>query len=155
MSRVGSWKPIYDNALCFKVDGSAVGSSGKAGIGGVLTDSNGIKLCLFSQFVGFMDSISAELLAILRACDILASDSTLSIRKVIILSDSKVVVSWINDDNFGSINHIEVLYDIRNFLQSLAKVQVKFMPRELNHEANGLATFGSSEGGDRFVWGVI
>ena len=77
----------------FNVDGSARGSPGAMGIGGVLCDSDSNVMCSFSTFVGCMDSNSAEIYTIHRACLLLASATHLSNRNVTIISDSKSAVS--------------------------------------------------------------
>ena len=59
---------------------------------------------------------SAELFALHRACMLLASNQNLASRKVVIMSDSKVTVSWINGENFGNISLVDMVYDIRSFL---------------------------------------
>ncbi|KAK2643497.1 hypothetical protein Ddye_025260 [Dipteronia dyeriana] len=50
-----TWCPLLDNDLIFNVDGSVRGNPGQAGIGGVLRDTSGKILCLFSTSIaGFM-----------------------------------------------------------------------------------------------------
>ncbi|TXG47863.1 hypothetical protein EZV62_027157 [Acer yangbiense] len=57
----------------FNVDGSVKKSPNAAGIGGVLRDSSGKILGLFSSFVGCMDANSTKNFAIHRACMLLAN----------------------------------------------------------------------------------
>ncbi|KAK3223555.1 hypothetical protein Dsin_010580 [Dipteronia sinensis] len=76
-------------------------------------------------------------------------------KKIMIARDSKVVVSWINSDNFGSIDHLNILYDIRCFIHFLGRVNVCFSPRSTNSFADKLAKLGSSNIGDKVVWGDI
>ena len=87
------WCPPMDNDLFFNVDGSARGNPGDAGIGGVLRDSTGKVLCLFSFFVGISDSNTAEVLAVHRACQLISSKTSLAGRMITIISDSKSAVS--------------------------------------------------------------
>ena len=148
------WDPPPANVLMFNVDGSARGSPAAAGIGGVLRDSNGKVLCSFSTFVGCMDSNSAEIYAIHRACMLLASATHLPICNVTIVSDSKSVVSWCNGKDFGNIMLVDLVYDIRSFLHSWDGLSIKFMYRGLNSFTDGLAKLGSSRMGDRVEWGV-
>ena len=147
------WIPPSGEDLFFNIDGSAKGSPGEAGIGGVLRDSRGKVLGLFSSYVGCLDSNSAELFALHRACSLLASFPSLASRKVIIASDSKVIVSWINGDNFGSFALVDMVYDLRSFLQHNKDVSVIFMHRGSNSFADGLAKRGSSNCGERLEWG--
>ena len=51
----------------FNVDGAVRGKLGMAEIGGVLRNSRGEVLFMFSKHVGVCDSIEAEVLAILEA----------------------------------------------------------------------------------------
>ncbi|KAK2658233.1 hypothetical protein Ddye_004766 [Dipteronia dyeriana] len=81
-NRSDEWKPPQHDDLMFNVDGSARGSPGWAGV---------------------MDSISAEISAILKACHLVGTNQSLVNRKVIIVNDSKTEVSWINGDDFGSL----------------------------------------------------
>ncbi|KAK3205181.1 hypothetical protein Dsin_019227 [Dipteronia sinensis] len=60
------WLPPAGEALKFNVDGSAMGNPGIAGIGGVLRDKSGKVWGLFFAFVGRLDSMAAEILAIQR-----------------------------------------------------------------------------------------
>ena len=52
ISRVEDWIPPLADSLKFNVDGSSRGKPGPSGIGGVLRDSCGKILCLFSFSVG-------------------------------------------------------------------------------------------------------
>ena len=74
---------------------------------------------------------------------------------VTILSDSKSAVDWINDDHFGSLEHVDWLNDIRNFLMSLNGLRIAFSPRGLNSFADGLAKLGASASGECVDWVVI
>ncbi|KAK3222417.1 hypothetical protein Dsin_009442 [Dipteronia sinensis] len=81
-SRSGVWDPPVDDELLFNVDGAAKGNPGMSGVGGVLRDARGRILCLFSLFLGFRDSNSAEILAIHKACQLIASKPSLADRTV-------------------------------------------------------------------------
>ena len=61
------WSPTPMGMLKFNVDGAAREQSGPTGIGGVLQNSRGEFLLMFSKFVGDCDSNKAEVLAILEA----------------------------------------------------------------------------------------
>ena len=51
----------------FNIDGAAIGKPGPASIGGVLCNSKGDVLFMFSKQMGVCDSNEAEMLAILEA----------------------------------------------------------------------------------------
>ncbi|KAK3228825.1 hypothetical protein Dsin_000706 [Dipteronia sinensis] len=111
------WVPPYLGDLKFKVDCSASGKSGLTGIRGVLRDSTGNPLCIFLAFLGILESNSAKILAIHKACELCASKPSLADRTINIISDSKVSVAWINNsDDIRSFNHVSRIYDIRGFL---------------------------------------
>ncbi|KAK3189441.1 hypothetical protein Dsin_029002 [Dipteronia sinensis] len=67
------WMPPTLDVLKFNVDWSAKGSPGPAGMGGVLRNSRGCALCLFSDHLGTLDSNSVEVSAIHKAVEICAS----------------------------------------------------------------------------------
>ncbi|KAK3175707.1 hypothetical protein Dsin_032594, partial [Dipteronia sinensis] len=67
------WTPPSCRGLKFNVDGFALGKPRPAGIRGVLRDSSGKVLCMFSKFIGVYDSNSVEIIAIHQACVLCAS----------------------------------------------------------------------------------
>ncbi|KAK3220390.1 hypothetical protein Dsin_014360 [Dipteronia sinensis] len=152
---VSEWKPPSSDVLLFNVDGLSKGEPVMAGIGGVLRNSTGRTLGKFSYFVGNQDAITAELLAIRKACSLVASNHFFLKHKVTIASDSKVAVAWINDKNFGSLKHMDLLYEIQSFLNSLEGVVVKFSPGEMNSLADRMAKLSSTSKIDRLEWDVF
>ncbi|KAK4858030.1 hypothetical protein QYF36_009945 [Acer negundo] len=100
------WSHPPTDCLYFNVDSSFLESQGLAGIGGVLRVSRDMILYKFSSFVVSRDSVSAELLAIQKACQLVSFDFRLHTRRIVIISDSKAVVSWILGDHFGSLDHV-------------------------------------------------
>ncbi|KAK3218927.1 hypothetical protein Dsin_012897 [Dipteronia sinensis] len=91
--RIKDWIPRDKDKLKFNVHGSVRGKPGPEGIGGVLRDSNGKVLCLFSKFMGVTDSNTAELWAIKKAVQLCTENPKLRGRDVEVVSDSKVAVS--------------------------------------------------------------
>ncbi|KAK3218850.1 hypothetical protein Dsin_012820 [Dipteronia sinensis] len=150
------WCPPYVNGLKFNVDGSSRGNPGPAGIRGVLRNSDGKILCLFSYHVGIEYSKTSEIMAILKALEVCTSRLVLVDRDIIIASDSKLAVDCKNKtDDFGSLNHVNLIYDIRGFLNILKKVYVIFNPRHSNSFADNLAKKGSLNFCDRLDWGDL
>ncbi|KAK1575450.1 hypothetical protein Q3G72_005585 [Acer saccharum] len=86
----------------------------------------------------------AEIKAIHRACEIIHSNSLWCGRNVIISSDSKTMVSWINSEDFGSLNHVHLIYDIRSWLKVLGNASVIFDPRSTNSFVDMLAKRGAT-----------
>ncbi|XXG74166.1 hypothetical protein AAC387_Pa07g2955 [Persea americana] len=73
VKKVMLWAPPNVGLLKFNVDGAAKGKPEPAGIGGVLRNSGGLVLVMFSKHVGTMESNRVEVLAILEAVRIFAS----------------------------------------------------------------------------------
>ncbi|GKF79652.1 reverse transcriptase, partial [Tanacetum coccineum] len=94
VERPSQWCPPDDGALKFNVDGSAKGKPGFAAIGGLLRNSEGAVVALFSIPVGVMDSNVAEVLAIKEACKMLNKKVEFNSVKIVIESDSLNAGSW-------------------------------------------------------------
>ncbi|KAK0594840.1 hypothetical protein LWI29_001166 [Acer saccharum] len=95
------------------------------------------------HFVGMEDSNAAEILAIHRACQLCASVPEFVEKEIIIASDSKTSVSWVNShDVIGSLRHVQIIYDICNFLHNLHGTSVVVNPRSSNSCADKLAKSG-------------
>ncbi|KAK2641018.1 hypothetical protein Ddye_022781 [Dipteronia dyeriana] len=148
------WAPPFRHDMSFNVDGSARGDPGATGIGGVLRDYSGKVLCLFSYCVEISDATSAEILAIHKACQLVFDNQIFGNRNITIFSYSKSVVSWCNGEDFGNLRLVNFLYDIRQIIQSLKCLDIKFMPRGSNSFTDSLAKSGSSCSGDHLEWGV-
>ena len=76
-----------------------------------------------------MDSNSAKVNAILRAYQLIVSKPSLASRNVVIISDSKAAVSWVNGEGFGNLKLVNLVYDIRIFILNFKGVLVLFKPR--------------------------
>ncbi|KAK2662668.1 hypothetical protein Ddye_001242 [Dipteronia dyeriana] len=76
-------------------------------------------------------------------------------RIIEVVSDSKVAVAWVNDDGFGNVNDVQIIYDIRSSLDVLGSTTVSYSSRDTNQMADGLAklgSLGSNEVGDFVEW---
>ncbi|KAK3170526.1 hypothetical protein Dsin_000142 [Dipteronia sinensis] len=154
-NRIVDWKPPAFDNLKFNVYGSVVGKPGPAGVGGVLRDFNGKILCLFSYHMGILNSNVAELWAIKIAMDLCLSNPMITGRSISIVSDSKVAVSWVNEGDFGSLDHYNIINDIRINMRSFGDVEVVHESRVFNSFADSLAKMGSSQSGDFVEWGDL
>ncbi|KAK3229711.1 hypothetical protein Dsin_001592 [Dipteronia sinensis] len=152
--RFEDWVPPSSYGLKFNVDDSALGKPGMAGIRGVLRDSNGKVLCLFFNCIGVQDSNSAEILAIHKACALCVSIPSFVGSNIEIVSDSMVVVSWINNGDVGSLKHVNNIYDIRGNLELLGGTVVHFSSRASNFFSDKLAKMGSSLASDFVEWSL-
>ncbi|KAK3199561.1 hypothetical protein Dsin_022976 [Dipteronia sinensis] len=101
-------------------------------VGGVLRNSGGKVLCIFLCHVGIQRSNTAEIMAIGKACSLCASRMELSGKEIVILSDSKVAVSWIFTEGIGNLDNCEAIYDIRDCLRSMPTISVVFSSRATN-----------------------
>ncbi|KAK2654687.1 hypothetical protein Ddye_014543 [Dipteronia dyeriana] len=151
-SKIEAWCPPHCDTLKFNIDGSARGSLGPAGIGGVLRDRSGKVIILFSVFIGINESNAAEIMAIRKVCEICTSKGDLTDRKVLIASDSKVVMSSVINEDFGSLKHVNIIYEIQSMLRSLINIEVVYNSRSTNSFTDMLAKKGSSKSGDFVVW---
>ncbi|KAK2635350.1 hypothetical protein Ddye_030142 [Dipteronia dyeriana] len=103
MPKLVDWIPPTVDNLKFNVDGSSKGKPGPSGIGGVLRDSYGKVLCLFSAFSGILDSNVADLWAIKRAVELCFSNLLLRGRDILVVRVSKVAVAWVNKDSLAKM----------------------------------------------------
>ncbi|KAK3218061.1 hypothetical protein Dsin_012031 [Dipteronia sinensis] len=106
----------------------------------------------YGEFVGSQDIISAEILAIARACHLTASRPELEGKRIIFESDSKMAVSWINSRDLGSWVHSHLILDIRSLLGSLGQACVEFSSRDSNSFADVLAKKGAAGEVDVLWW---
>ena len=103
---------------------------------------------LFSFKMGELDAISAEIQAILKACELCALSSELRRNSIAIVSDSKLAVG----NGFINMDCVQAISEIHNFLAVLSNMTVVFNPRACNTLADMLAKNGSGEKEDILVW---
>ena len=119
----------------------------------MLKDYSGRVLYNFSLQIGCQDSNSAEIMAILKACQLCSSCELIGDRKVTIVSDSKSAVAWSNkSDGFGCLKNVAIIYEIRELLSQNQNFEVLFNPRSSNSFADSLAKMGSNGGENSVVW---
>lgn len=152
-TKLKKWIPSTSEVLIFNVDGSTRGKPSLTGIGGVLRDCKGKVLCLFYLHVGILESNSVEILAIHKACQLCSSKPFLVGCDTIIVSDSKMAVSWINKEGFIYLNHINTIYDIQNVLDLLVGTVMIYNSRAINAFMDNLAKMRSNMCGDLVEWG--
>ncbi|EOY07882.1 Uncharacterized protein TCM_022202 [Theobroma cacao] len=93
-----SWQPSKDGDLKFNVDSSTKGKPKPVGCGGNLKNSDRFVVGVFFGLLDCQESNLAELLAIPYALQLFAS-SPYYRSNLIIESDSKVALSWINNES--------------------------------------------------------
>ena len=119
-----------------------------------MRDSYGKVLCLFSYHLGILDSNTAELFAIKKAMELIAG-ANLYNREILVVSDSKVTVSWVNNGDFGNVALVKDIFDIREILKSSGHIKVVFDSRIFNSFADSLAKMGANSVGDFVEWGDL
>ncbi|KAK2638878.1 hypothetical protein Ddye_026673 [Dipteronia dyeriana] len=146
------WIPPSVDSFMFTFDGSARGNPGQTGVGGVIKNQYGNVLCTFSVSTRIHDAIMTEIGAIAMACELCSSRSDLVRMRIVIASNSKVAVSWINYDGSGSMMHEQTILDIRNFLRRSKSISVVHIFRDINSFVDSLARKGSLNGGKLVNW---
>ncbi|KAK2651993.1 hypothetical protein Ddye_011849 [Dipteronia dyeriana] len=153
--KIADWIPPKTNFLKFNVDGSTKGKPRPAGIGGVLRASNGKIICLFSLYVGIMDSNAVDIWAIGKVVELCQSKPDICGRNMVVVSDSKIVVSWVNKGEFRNLNRADIISNIRDFIGSTGTIEVIFESRSFNSFADSPTKMGSSLSGDFVEWGDV
>ncbi|KAK3219198.1 hypothetical protein Dsin_013168 [Dipteronia sinensis] len=91
---------------------------------------------------------SSRVRAIKRDVELVHSKPNLHNRETVIARDSKSAVSLVNNGAFGSLNHVDMIYDIRSIMNSVLKMAAVYDSRAFNAFADSLAKHGSSMGGE-------
>lgn len=146
------WEPPQSGHLKWNVDASLQPTLNKTSIGGVLRDSDGNFLCLFSSPILHMEINIAEIFAIHKALKITQGSNKFKNSRLIIESDSANAVKWCNEKNGGPWNIQFVLNFIRNISTSGIQVSIHHRGRESNGIADGLAKQGLIRRDDFIAW---
>src|SRR5574344_3153133 len=118
-------------------DGGARGNPGPAGIGVVLSDSEGNKLSEISQYLGETTNNQAEYRALIAA---LKRATTLEAQEIECYLDSELVVKQLNREYKVKNKDLAPLFlEVHNVSLSFKKVSFHHVPREKNSIADGLA----------------
>ncbi|TXG65406.1 hypothetical protein EZV62_006681 [Acer yangbiense] len=89
-------------------------------------------------------TLTAEILAIAKACELLRSRSELAGRNLSIASDCKMAVDWVKNRGKGCDSHSQILQFICNSLDVLSLASVVFCPRGSNSFADKLVKRGAA-----------
>ncbi|KAK3212212.1 hypothetical protein Dsin_016918 [Dipteronia sinensis] len=148
-----SWRPPREGEIKFNVDGSSRGNPGLSGIGRILRNCVGDIICMFTSFIGCGTSTAAEVAAILKACQCCESVQCPTYVNVIIESNSKSAVSWVNGVGVGNIQFLESLLEIKDVLHRLnPRVSVRYATRNGNAIADFLAKQGDATSLKQDAW---
>lgn len=135
------WRPP-PNTLKFNVDGSARGSPSVSGVGGVLRNSVGDSLGVFSLATGILWAYQSEVKAIHRA---LSFCKEFSFSHVYIESDSTPAVGWVNRKENRPWALLNDLNSIDRLIREVDCLGVAHVYTEANSEADELAKLGCRE----------
>ncbi|KAK2655170.1 hypothetical protein Ddye_008222 [Dipteronia dyeriana] len=150
--KASSWIPPNAYALKFDVVGLASGAPGNAGIGGVLRNSSGLMLGMFSLYVGSGDSRMAEMLAIHKAISLCAHSTALIGKEIGIVSDSAEAVLCVNAAGVRNLAFMNIIQEIQQCLFILGNKRVIFNFRSSNSLPDSLAKNGSGKGANFVIW---
>ena len=109
-------------------------------------------LCIFSSFTGIQAALWAEIKAILKACELVGSNSSLVGRPLIIRSDSKIAVRWARGESSEYGTHEIMMKEIHRWLEGFDQVVVEYCPRSSNSFADILAKKGLLPGTEEVYW---
>lgn len=121
-------------------DGSSQGNPSPSGFGGLISDSSGGCLIAFSGPLGHENAIFAELKAALFGLKLI-HDKCLNHQTLCVEGDSVIVIGWLKNGKNGSWRLSHLLRDVV-FLVSSLNISFKWIPREANSIADGLAKRG-------------
>ena len=121
------------------MDGCSKGNPGTVGVGGVIRDHMGSWIGGFARNIGFCSSVTAELWAIHVG---LHRTWDKGFRKVVLESDSKVIVGIIKGDTVRVDRNYNLIMQIRGLLGREWEVKIFHVYREANYVVDWLANFG-------------
>ena len=108
-----SWSPPEVNCIKVNIDGFSLGNPGDYGFGGILRDSGGQWLVVYSGFCGHTTNVLVEIMTTYQGL-FLAWNS--GYRHVICESDSMNALNLINNQNSALHPHAPLINRIRSFL---------------------------------------
>lgn len=137
--RVVDWHPPFTGLIKFNIDGSSRGNSGISGARGVLRDSYGLTLGMFSMSVGSTWAYVAEVKAILNA---LLFCKNHDFNNVIIESDSTLAVGWVMNNSNRPWKLLSDINQIDHLMFEVNCTRVFHIFREANTIVHNLAKEG-------------
>ncbi|MGH2740257.1 MAG: ribonuclease HI family protein [Actinomycetota bacterium] len=126
--------------LTIATDGAARGNPGPAGIGVVVTDSDGRVVAEVGEAIGRATNNVAEYRAVIRGLELAAEHGA---REVLVRSDSRLLVEQLSG-RFKVKNAIlrRLHQQATTLLGHFDDAQIEHVPREFNADADHLANLG-------------
>ena len=147
------WAPLEPGYLKWNVDASFNPLLNRSAIGGVLRNSKGEFLCMFSTPLPPMEINNAEVNAIFRAFQIsTASPNRIKMEHIMIESDSLNAVKWCTASEGRPWNLNFHLNFIRNVQLRFPSMAITHHPRSSNHVADALAKQGLHRQSEFLAW---
>ncbi|KAL4354587.1 hypothetical protein GQ457_06G029720 [Hibiscus cannabinus] len=129
------WQNPKHGCLCLNVDGAVSLNTGKATIGGLLRDTAGNFIFGFSKYIGFTNSLHAELWALYVGLQ-LAWDHGVNFLQI--QTDCNRVLELLHDTNVDSCP-ISLVRSIHQFWRRAWYVDLIWVPRSSNQAADSMA----------------
>ncbi|KAK8522156.1 hypothetical protein V6N12_055876 [Hibiscus sabdariffa] len=129
------WRNPEHGCLCLNVDGAVSLNTGKATIEGLLRDTAGNFIFGFSKYIGFTNSLHAELWALYVGLQ-LAWDHGVNFLQI--QTDCKRVLELLHDTNVDSCP-ISLVRSIHQFWRRAWYVDLIWVPRSSNQAADSMA----------------
>ncbi len=118
-------------------DGACRGNPGEAGAGVILKDSSGKTVKKMRKYLGFMTNNQAEYNALLLGLNLAR---TSGVRNLQVYLDSELVVRQVNGEYRVKSPEIKSLHrKVLKMLGEFDKINILYIPREMNGEADSLA----------------
>ncbi|KAK8578750.1 hypothetical protein V6N12_069094 [Hibiscus sabdariffa] len=114
---------------------------GKCGVGGVLRDAKGSILMEFSLSIGVGSALLADILAIKLAVEHFVNSPWVNRSRLIVESDSKVVVDWVSNPSLLSPFFLKFVQGISSFFTD-GRCSIRHIQRVQNVSADILAKVG-------------
>ncbi|MDX1386710.1 MAG: ribonuclease HI family protein [bacterium] len=123
--------------LILYADGGARGNPGPAGAGAYLTDGEGRCLGEIQKFLGETTNNVAEYSALILGLEAAQKHRP---KKIRIFMDSQLVIRQLEGEYQVKQPHLKELHQrALTLLDAFPEVELKYIPREENHEADRLA----------------
>lgn len=123
--------------LLINTDGAARGNPGPAGIGAVLKDEAGKVVFEISEYLGERTNNQAEYMALIRA---LTKAAEAGAEEINVFADSELMVKQVKGLYKIKNEGLKPLFDeVKSLIRKFKGVNVSYVPRERNREADKLA----------------
>ncbi|KAF7824839.1 ribonuclease H [Senna tora] len=147
--RLVRWEAPTLGTVKINVDGSSLGNPGKAGIGGLIRDSDGEWIIGFTASIGFNKILYAELLAIKYGLELAWERQC---PKVICESDSTDAIQLVEWAKIEVHMYGSLIGEIRELLERNWEARLIHTLREGNQCADYLAKLGSRSNNGCYIW---